>query len=222
MTTEPPIIFLLGRPGCGKSVIYEMLTKNLKGKGFAYEFLRIDDFPILKELLDRDVHFKRHRREAGGFKVTDWSIVDEVLAGMSKKIERLYRPGRVIFVEFARDSYLHAFSNFTPQLLKKSLILYVFAPYEVCCQRNIKRFKERKGHDLDAHIVPPHLMETYYKEDDFEKLFLESGKKLEEVSPIPLIVIDSSKTDWTYLESEIDRVAGVLGRMLIPGRKKGD
>jgi len=214
MIIKYPFIFLLGRPGCGKSVIYEILTEKLKKRGLAKEFMRIDDFPILKELFDKDVHFKRHRRKAGGFEVTDWSIVDEVLKIVNERIKKLEKENRMIFVEFARNNYLQALSNFTPEVLLKSLILYIFAPYQVCYQRNIKRFQKKGKEDLDSHIVPPDLMESYYKEDDFEELLLESEERLEEVSPVPLIVIDSRKTGRAKLKPEIEKAAGALEKRM--------
>ena len=209
-----PFIFLLGRPGCGKSVIYEMLTERLKRRKVAKEFIRIDDFPILKELFDKDVHFKRHRRKAGGFEVTDWSIVDEVLKIVNDRIIKLEKKNRMIFIEFARNNYLQALKNFTPEVLEKSLILYIFAPYQICYQRNIKRFEERRGEDLDSHIVPPDLMESYYKEDDFEKLLLESEERLRRASPAPLIVIDSRKTGKAKLEPEVAKAAEALEKRI--------
>lgn len=211
MTTKSyPFIFLLGRPGCGKSIIYEMLTERLKKRGLAKEFMRIDDFPILKELFDKDVHFQRHRRKAGGFEVTDWSIVDEVLKIVNERIKKLEKENRMIFIEFARNHYLQALKNFTSEVLSKSLILYIFAPYQVCYQRNIKRFQEKGGEDLDSHIVPPDLMESYYKEDDFEELLLESEERLRGASPLPLIVIDSRKTGRANLKPEVEKAAGAL------------
>lgn len=214
MTIKYPFVFLLGRPGCGKSVIYEMLTEKLKKRGLSKEFIRIDDFPILKELFDRDVHFKRHRRKAGGFEVTDWSIVDEVLKIVDERVKRLEKADRMVFVEFARNNYLQALKNFTPEVLSKSLILYIFAPYPVCYQRNIKRFQEKGGEDLDSHIVPPDLMESYYKEDDFEELLLESEERLKGTSPLPLIVIDSRKTGRAKLEPVVAKAAKALEKRM--------
>lgn len=217
MTIKYPFIFLLGRPGCGKSVIYEMLTERLKRKKVVKESIRIDDFPILKELLDKDIYFKRHKRKAGGFEVTDWSIVDEILKIVSDRIKRLEKENRIIFVEFARNNYLRALSNFAPEVLSKSLILYIFAPYQVCQERNIKRFKEKGGEDLDSHIVPPDLMKSYYKEDDFEKLLLESEERLREASPLPLIVIDSRRTGRVSLEPEVEKAVRALEKRIKGG-----
>ena len=72
-------IFLLGRPGCGKSVIYNMLGERLCKEKLASEVMRIDDFPVLKDIVDEDKEFKRHLRKEGGFEVTDLSMLDDVL-----------------------------------------------------------------------------------------------------------------------------------------------
>ncbi len=60
-----PFIFLLGRPGCGKSLIYKILLKKFKKEKIASQFIRIDDFPILKDLLKKDIEFKRHIKKDG-------------------------------------------------------------------------------------------------------------------------------------------------------------
>ncbi|PIU18545.1 MAG: hypothetical protein COT16_01780, partial [Elusimicrobia bacterium CG08_land_8_20_14_0_20_44_26] len=72
-------VFLLGRPGCGKSFVYENILKRLRVAEKINKVRRLDDFPVLKELLDKDTEFKRHLRKEGGFEVTDFTIVDEAL-----------------------------------------------------------------------------------------------------------------------------------------------
>ena len=137
-------IFMLGRPGCGKSYLFKnIFTPVLKEKG--YEVERIDDFPILKKLLSEDKEFKRHLKKEGGFEVTDWSIVDDVL-------------------------------NFSPYIRERTLLLYIWAPFEVCLENNKKRFE--RGKDIDDHIVPTDLMFSYYRTDDLEKIFLEKRSSL--------------------------------------------
>ncbi|MBU4129046.1 hypothetical protein KJ582_02915, partial [bacterium] len=131
-----------------------------------------------------------------------------------ERIIKLEKKNRMIFIEFARNNYLQALKNFTPEVLEKSLILYIFAPYQVCYERNIKRFQEKKGEDLDSHIVPPDLMEFYYKEDDFEKLLLESEERLTRASPAPLIVIDSRKTGKAELGPEVEKTAKALEKRM--------
>ncbi|RLD18892.1 MAG: hypothetical protein DRI36_00335 [Caldiserica bacterium] len=168
-------IFMLGRPGCGKSYLFKnVFTPVLEEKG--YEVERVDDFPILKKLLSEDKEFKRHVRKEGGFEVTDWSIVDEVLKEMDKVLKDKEEEGKVILVEFARDNYKKAISNFSDYVREKTLLLYIWAPFELCLERNKSRFE--RGKDIDDHIVPTDLMFSYYKTDDLEKVFLENRNSL--------------------------------------------
>ncbi len=54
---------MLDHPGCGKSVIYNMLGERLRKEKLASEVMRIDDFPVLKDIVDEDKEFKRHLRK---------------------------------------------------------------------------------------------------------------------------------------------------------------
>jgi len=199
-------VFLLGRPGCGKSFVYETIVGSLKETGKFDRVKRMDDFPILKELLDRDTGFKRHVRKDGGFEVTDWTIVDDVLATINGRLPGLRKKNDLVFVEFARDKYLSALKNFSAETFSKALILYIYCPFKVCLARNKKRFKEQKGRALDDHIVPDDLMKSYYRDDDIEEIYLKNPKKLDEVLPVDYIVIDNSKESVSFLIKQFDAV----------------
>jgi adenylylsulfate kinase-like enzyme len=203
---KPSFIFLLGRPGSGKSAIFRTLTEQLKSKGLAKETMRLDDFPVLKEFLNRDREFKRHYRQEGGFVVTDFTILDDVLREMNKKLHQLERPGNVIFVEFARDSYAKALKNFDKEVLGKSLLLYIYCPFDVCVARNVRRFKEGGGKSMDDHIAPTDIMEKYYKHDDYEELYLKSEKELEKQAPAPLVVVRNDSEGLEHLKRELENV----------------
>jgi len=201
-----PFILLLGRPGCGKSAIYKILTQKFKEKNIADEFERIDDFPILKELLDKDTEFKRHIRKDGGFAVTDWTIVDEVLQIINQRIFEKVKDNKIIFVEFARAKYIDALKNFSQDFLDNSIILYIKADFEVCLQRNEERFKAAGDKDIDAHIVPPDLMRSYYKDDDIEDLLETKGEEYtKKALPCRLFVLDNNEPGLDKLEQKLDK-----------------
>lgn len=208
---KPSFIFLLGRPGSGKSAIFRTLTEQLKSKGLTKETMRLDDFPVLKELLDRDTGFKRHYKKEGGFVVTDFTILDDVLKEMSRKLHELERPGKIIFVEFARDSYAKALKNFDKWVLGKSLLFYIYCPFDVCVARNVRRFKERGGKNIDDHIAPSDIMEKYYKHDDYEELYLKSEAELKKQAPAQLIVVRNDAEGQENLKLELGKVAAALG-----------
>ena len=183
-------IFLLGRPGCGKSVVYKIFEEKLKKLGIDCQ--RVDDFLTLKEILSEDKDFKRHILKDGGFQVTDWSVVDEALQRLNVLIKKLRSENKIIFIEFARNNYTNAFKNFTKDVLDESLILYLYSTFEECYKRNVERFKKAKKEGHDDHIVPLDLMKTYYRTDDYEQAFLESEEKLMKIVPARTIVLDST------------------------------
>lgn len=100
---------------------------------------------MLRELLDRDVEFKRYYRKEGGFVATDFTLLDDVLREMNSKLKKLRKTGEVIFVEFARDRYANALKNFDRDVLGRTLLLYIYCPFDVCVARNVRRFKEAKA-----------------------------------------------------------------------------
>jgi adenylate kinase family enzyme len=202
-------IFLLGRPGCGKSVIYNMLGELLRKGKLASEVMRIDDFPVLKEIVDEDKEFKRHLRKEGGFEVTDLSMLDDVLKRINGQLKKLKKHGMVIFVEFSRDSYIHAMKNFDRNVLDRSLILYIYTPFDVCLERNVRRFRE-KPKDLDDHIVPSDMMKRYYRNDDYEELFLKSGDELKKRAPAPLVVVRNDVEGLERLKLELEKAVKVF------------
>ncbi|MBU3956462.1 hypothetical protein KJ633_08390 [bacterium] len=197
-------IFLLGRPGCGKSFVYETIIKKLKDTEKVEKAERVDDFPILKELLDKDTEFKRHLRKEGGFEVTDFTIVDEVLSTIDSRLENVKSKNDIVFIEFARDNYISALKNFRKETYERALIVYIYCPYDVCLARNKKRFLQQKNNALDDHIVPTDLMESYYKNDDIEKLFLANRSGLGKVMPGDFFVLDNSSEGLEALMGQFD------------------
>ena len=192
-------VFLLGRPGCGKSVVYKIIKEILEKKEIYSP--RVDDFLTLKEILARDKEFKRHILKDGGFAVTDWTVVDEALSDLCKLVKKEKADKKIIFIEFARDNYRHAFENFTKDVLDDSLILYLYSTFEECYKRNVARFQKAKKDGHDDHIVPLDLMKTYYKTDDYEQVYLKSAKELMEIVPAKTVVLDSTVSGETGMEN---------------------
>ena len=202
-------IFLLGRPGCGKSVVYQLLADRIRREKLADEVMRFDDFPVLKEIAEQDKEFKKHVRSEGGFTITDRSIYDDVLKEMNRRIKRLRKPDRLIFIEFSRSGYAQALKNFDREVLGQSLIVYIYCPYEVCLERNIRRFKEG-AKNLDEHIVPRDLMDKYYRYDDYEELFLKSEDELKKKAPASIAAIRNDSEGLEKLKREAEKVVLVL------------
>lgn len=203
-------VFLFGRPGCGKSVAYQILVGRIREEGLAEEFRRVDDYPILKEIVEQDIDFKKHVPTEGEFQITDRSIYDDVLKEVSYRIKGLRKPGRMIFVEFARNNYTNALRNFDRDVLDRSLIVYIYCPFRVCCERNVQRFEEAGSRGFDEHIVPGDQMEKYYRHEDYEELYLRSEDELRKRAPAPIVVVRNDVESLERLKQELEKVIAAL------------
>jgi len=196
-----PNVFLIGRPGCGKSIVYKLLSERLRARGYRGELMRIDDFPILKRIFEQDVEQKRHRRfPEGGMKVTDDRVWDDLSMALNEQALKLQSPNRLLFIEFSRDSYVRAFRHFSPEVMRDSVILYIDAPFDLCLERNDRRAREEKG--LDAHLVSREEMELTYMHDDH-------GELQERVSA-PVLVVKNDSDDIESLKLELQKIVDVL------------
>ncbi len=196
-----PNVFLIGRPGCGKSVAYRILEEELRARGYGGEFKRADDFPFLKHIFDTDVEHKRHRpAPVGGVKVTDDRVWDDLARALNEEALRLQAPNRLLFVEFSRDNYVRAFKHFSPKILQNSLVVYVDAPFDLCWERNARRARKEKG--LDAHLVSREEMEKTYARDDHEEL----PKHVN----VPVLVVKNDSDDLGKLRGELQKVVQKL------------
>lgn len=202
-------VFLLGRPGSGKSLIYRMLSNMIKDRNLADEVMRIDDFQVLEDLFEEDKDQEKHLETEGGFKVTDISILDDVLKRINQNLKELQRPGRLIFVEFSRSNYEGAMKNFDADVLEDVLIVYIYSPFELTLERNLRRFEESSG-EVDDHLVPKDMMETYYKNDDYEETFLDSEESLQDSAPADLVVVRNDSEGVEKLREELMKVIEAL------------
>jgi shikimate kinase len=194
-----PNIFLIGRPGCGKSIVYRMLEEELRARGYRGELMRIDDFPLLKHIFDTDLEHKRHRpAPGGGVKVTDDTVWDELIKGLDRQALELRDPKRLLFIEFSRDSYVRAFRNFSPEVMRDSIIVYIDAPFDVCWERNVRRVEKERERGLDSHLVSREEMEKTYARDDYEEL--------PNHVDVPVIVVKNDSDDLEKLRGELGEV----------------
>ncbi|KXB06893.1 hypothetical protein AKJ54_00990 [candidate division MSBL1 archaeon SCGC-AAA382K21] len=181
----------------------------IKDRNLADEVMRVDDFQVLKDLFDEDEGQEKHLETEGGFKVTDISILDDVLKRINQNLKDLKRPGGLIFVEFSRSNYEEAMKNFEVDVLGDVLIVYIYSPFELTLERNLRRFEESSG-EVDDHLVPKDMMETYYKDDDYEETFLESEESLRDSTPADLVVVRNDSEGVEKLRGELMKVIEAL------------
>src|SRR5579875_148486 len=160
-------LFLLGRPGSGKSMAARYMLKLASRKGLATG--RINDYSILYQWFQVERHRSNveHRyfqeRERDGFDVIDFSVLRLALEEIQKRIIRNSSPGKLIFIEFARDNYSEVLQVFDRDFLRDAYFLFLDAPVPLCVERVYKRSLHPKT--VDDHFVSKEIIEGYYGMD---------------------------------------------------------
>ncbi len=207
------IVFLLGTPGCGKSAFYRRLIKRLKEEKMYSEFPRIDDFPKLWDIFMEDEKSGKWERcrktDDGGYKVTDESVWDDILKAVNRDLISLQEnssPDTLIFVEFSRPNYVHSItSNFSQEVLRDAIAVYLDVPFEICWQRNLRRHQQAVESGTDDHLVSREEMEATYGSDDKDSLDKELPLNVIFVypdSPLP--------EDFTKLDEGVEKTIEIL------------
>ncbi|MBI5572954.1 MAG: hypothetical protein HY919_00160 [Elusimicrobia bacterium] len=207
-------IFLLGRPGCGKSEIFRRITAKLSQEKICNDFLRVDDFPKLWNIFQEDEktgEWKRCRKTPdGGYLVTDNSIWDEILQQVDKDVHGLQKDDRVIFIEFSRPNYMASMKNFTKKILDNAIIIYSDCSFETCWGRNVARHKAALAKGTDDHLVSREEMEKTYLHDDKDELL--------QKSKIPVLVIDTDAPGIGHLIPKIEKIMGEIEKVILPNK----
>src|SRR6266567_3963163 len=113
-------VFILGRPGSGKSAAYRLIDKVAKDRGWTTT--RFNDYDILQEMFKFEKFFAiAHRKfrptEHDGFDVLEFSVLDTALKQLEKKVQintSRNNTDSITVIEFARDDYAKALTQFRP------------------------------------------------------------------------------------------------------------
>lgn len=160
-------LFILGRPGSGKSAVRRYITKMAQ-----HEFwspYSIGDYKILHSMCAADsLHTQIRPADFGGFEVLNFSILDTALQIIERKVEKALEKQeldwpRIAIMEFARGDYIQAFSQFDPAFLKDAHFLILDSDVDICEKRIEERTKHREF--VDDTFVPHNIMEGYYQAD---------------------------------------------------------
>lgn len=191
-------LFLLGRPGSGKSTVRRYITKIAQ-----HEFwspYSIGDYKILQRICAADrSHTLIMPAELGGFEVRDFSVLDTALHIIERRVEKALERHeldwpRIAIIEFARSNYVQALSQFDPAFLKDAHFLMLESDVDTCMSRICKRSKCREFYD-DAPI-PDNIMKGYYQANATQ----ETVRQLQEAFGIDDRRIQLMRTDGPHDE----------------------
>ncbi|HOK40922.1 MAG TPA: hypothetical protein PLD27_07790 [bacterium] len=206
MACKYKYVFLLGRPGCGKSAVYRQIEKRAKETGLANSFERVDDFPKLWNKFQSDNKLEEQGKKRkysvktadGGYLVTNDGVWDEILKELNDDIINKSREDHLIFIEFSRPNYIHSLKNFSKKILNEAIVVYIDVDFDTCWARNVARHEKALAEGTDDHLVSRDEMEKTYKYDD--------GQELIKKQPIPVIRVDNQKEGEEHLIKEVEKV----------------
>ena len=174
-------LFVLGRPGSGKSTAIRHIAELAGRRNYSTHYIK--DYDILLEMYKQDVRQEQFLpADWDGFDVTDFSVLDTALEYLEAKVRSLEvsllfsERKEIVMLEFARNDYVRALNNFSPDFLKEAYFLFIDANLEIC----IKRIRSRRTNtdsNSDHHSVSETIMNSYYHTDNWSHVAQMSSEK---------------------------------------------
>ncbi|HVB24030.1 MAG TPA: AAA family ATPase [Ktedonobacteraceae bacterium] len=155
-------IFLLGRPGSGKSSAARRIEKLVRKRNCSV--VRINDYNILQEMSVID-DSKFRKVAYGGFDVLDFSVLDVALKEEERVAKNRATFTNIIVIEFARSDYYEALKKFSRAFLQDAYFVFFNTDVETCIQRIRCRAKNQVT--SDDYFVSERIVRGYYAEQEF-------------------------------------------------------
>jgi hypothetical protein len=202
-------VFMLGRPGCGKSAIFRGVEKRLLRSGRTTSLQRLDDFYRIWAAIEHDDALEAagqdriysQRDDEGLPSVTNFDLLDLVLREVSSDVLHIDRHDHIVFIEFARPSYVQALTAFDQRILDDCLVIYVDVDFETCWARNIARHEAAVAEGGDDHLTPLEIMDKFYRYDDRDALMQHLTDR-----GIPVSLLDNNAEGEAHLRVLVEQL----------------
>jgi adenylate kinase family enzyme len=163
----PVKLFILGRPGAGKSYAARYIAGYLEKRDNSS--IHINDYHFLYDQFREDASKQNkrfHRDEHDGFVIDDIKVLDEALEYIKRNaIEHLEAElYDLLIIEFARSDYGTALQTFDPEFLRDTYFLFIESDVEICIKRLNKRIIGRKF--SDDHHISEEVIRKFYTKDN--------------------------------------------------------
>ena len=156
-------IFLLGRPGSGKSTTAKHI-KELKTKG--WKLYRFNDHDILEQMFRKGD--RRIARDGDGFIVNDNTAFEDALVQLNDKVNKhlnLNLKREIVVIEFARSDYIQAVKKFSKKVVKDAYCICINTDISVCVTRTKARATSQTN--PDDHPISRKALNLHYAIQDF-------------------------------------------------------
>ena len=163
----PVKLFVLGRPGAGKSYAVRYIAGYLEKRDNSS--IHINDYHFLYAHFRKDANKQNKRFHSdgyGGFVIDDEKVFDEALEYIKSEAVKHFdlELDDLVIIEFARSDYSIALQTFDPEFLRDAYFLFIDADIEICIKRLNKRIRRRKF--PDDHHISEEVMRKFYIEDN--------------------------------------------------------
>jgi adenylate kinase family enzyme len=157
-------VFVLGRPGSGKSTAARHLNYLMRCQEWSVK--HFNDYDILWEMFLADTEHKKFRPTPhNGFDATDFTVFDDALKELEKRVQAEVEQVNLLTIEFARDDYRMALKQFSTEFLQDSYFLFLDADIETCLRRVHERVEHAETDD-DHPSFSDDIFRWYYARDN--------------------------------------------------------
>ena len=211
-------VFVLGRPGSGKSTAARWLRQIPQRHDWSV--VHFNDYDILREMFLADIHHEKfHPTEHNGFDAIDFSVFDHALQELEKRVLQVKPSVHMITIEFARDDYREALKNFSPAFLRDAYFLFLDVDLEICLRRVHERVECAVSAD-DHPSFSEEIFRSYYGREHKLYMYRRLQKEFKLEKPVKILDNEGSLADfkkmiehfaYDVLEQEVAPLKSVAG-----------
>jgi len=169
LKAKAPKIFLLGRPGSGKTTVARAIQDAVKSAGAPRAVKWVSDATYLWRVFRASGvgNESVEPTEDGGYFIKDATLYQKALQNLARRAKRAETRAALIILEFSRGNYVEALDLLAQKGVQPDLIVYLDVDFEIAIHRNRRRPTEGRG---DRHYVSEREMRTTFLSDDLDQL----------------------------------------------------
>jgi adenylate kinase family enzyme len=189
VSLPPARIFLIGRPGSGKSTVAKAIQGALKSDASFGSVVWLSDVDYLWRAFRAENDERAERMDEGGYFVKDPTLFHEALEDLAERARRRRKGVAVTILEFSRQNYLEALRVLAGKGVEPDIVVYLDVSLETALHRNKQRSLASRG---DHHYVSEREMRTTFATDDLRDLKKElQGRLFVLAEPKPLEAVQN-------------------------------